>query len=106
MTDTAKKKTRTGLLFSEPPSGYGSSRDLRVICSLMNHKKTYVTLSEIMEDTGLGRTTTILVIRLLQEEFPKGYGMKISSSINGYQLNDTGVFDREKLERLISTTFS
>ncbi len=103
MTDS-KKKTRTGKLFKEPPSGYGSARDLRVLYSLMSSKDAFVTLANMVEDTGLSRTTVIQVVRLLQESFPTGYGMEIKSSINGYQVLDTGIFDSKKLDLLIQST--
>lgn len=87
----------TGTLFCTPLSGYGSSRDLRVIFSIMQGA---CSLSQLTLRAGMGRSTVFNVIQLIQEPFPVGYSMVIESTEQGYVIKDFGVINQQIAEKL------
>lgn len=94
---TTETRSRTGSLFKHPPTGFNSSRDARLIYALYVYNNG-ITLANLPEITGLGRTTCHRMLKLFNMPFPVGYGMTIESTDTGYKVADWGIIDTTKIK--------
>lgn len=96
MNKSATARNRTGSLFTQPPTGFNSSRDARLLYAFFVYSKG-ITLDSLPEITGLGRTTCHRMLKLFNMPFPVGYGMTIESTDTGYKVRDWGIIDINKI---------